>query len=153
MVSAYQIRTTHSVSFSTVSIVIFKCFIGFNNEIVVCVCDFFSSADLDDLLPPNDKDTSNADIELKSSVDVYHAVSRFLSLFKEKSPAYSERLERVCRYLLKSIESENPKLSYIGVALNKVYSIAWIHHNRMMNHIAIHIHEHFDGNVRFMLTT
>lgn len=133
MANAYQIRTTHSVSRHSLwfPFVIRKSKQNDhqNNEFLVCI---FSSAELDDLLPPNDKDTSNADIELKSSVDVYHAVSRFLSLFKEKSAAYSERLERVCRYLLKSIESENPKLSYIGVALNKEYSIAWIRHIKLL---------------------
>lgn len=89
-------------------------------------------AELDEILPPNNKDTSNADIELKSSIDVYHAVSRFLILFKEKSPAYNERLERLCRYLLASLESENPKFSYIGVALNKELSIAWIRHIKLL---------------------
>lgn len=89
-------------------------------------------AELDEILPPNNKDTSNADIKLKPSIDVYHAVSRFLILFKEKTPAYNERLERLCRYLLASLESENPKLSYIGVALNKELSIAWIRHIKLL---------------------
>lgn len=92
----------------------------------------FYRAELDDLLSINDKDTSNVDIELKSSTDVYYAVCRFLSLFKENSPAYGQRLEHLCRYLLASLESENPKLSYIGVALNKELSIAWIRHIKLL---------------------
>lgn len=92
----------------------------------------FRRSELDRLLSLNNKDESNIDIELKPSVDVYHAASRFLSLFKEKSPAYSERLEYLCRYLLASLESENPKLSYIGVALNKDHSIAWIRHIKLL---------------------
>lgn len=91
-----------------------------------------SREELDNLLPSYNKELSNADIELRSSIDIYHAVSRYLSLFKEESPAYGERLERLCRYLLASLESENPKHSYIGVALNKEYSIAWIRHIKLL---------------------
>lgn len=83
-------------------------------------------------MPPNSKDTANAEIELKSCTEVYYAASRFLSLFKEKSAAYSERLEHLCRYLLASLESENPKFSYIGVALNKDLSVAWIRHIKVL---------------------
>lgn len=86
--------------------------------------------DLDQLLPSN-KD-ANADTALKPCTDVYVAASRFLSLFKEKSPEYTERLERLCRYLLTSLESENTKLSYIGVALNKDLSLAWIRHIKLL---------------------
>jgi ubiquitin-protein ligase E3 B len=43
-----------------------------------------------------------------------------------------DRLENLCRYLLASIESESPKLSYIGVALNKVYSLSWIRHMKQL---------------------
>lgn len=89
-------------------------------------------AELDRLLSLNEKTETNTEIVLKPSVDVYHATSRFLSLFKEKSTAYSERLEHLCRYLLASLESENPKLSYIGVALNKDHSIAWIRHIKLL---------------------
>lgn len=92
----------------------------------------FFRAELDSLLSLNGKIETNTEIVLKPSVDVYHATSRFLSLFKEKSTAYSERLEHLCRYLLASLESENPKLSYIGVALNKDHSIAWIRHIKLL---------------------
>lgn len=63
---------------------------------------------------------------------MYHAANRFLLLFREKSPEHCERLEHLCRYLLASLESENPKLSYIGVALNKELSIAWIRHIKLL---------------------
>lgn len=84
---------------------------------------------MDNLLPPNNKDTTNTQIELKPCVDIYYAGNRFLSLFKER---YTERLENLCRYLLASLESENPKLSYIGVSLNKELSIAWIRHIKLL---------------------
>lgn len=43
-----------------------------------------------------------------------------------------DRLENLCRYLLASIESESPKLSYIGVALNKDNSLSWIRHIKQL---------------------
>lgn len=92
-----------------------------------------SRSELDNLLLMNSTDApANNEIPLKHSIDVYFAASRFLSLFKEKSTAYSERLERLCRYLLASLESENPKFSYIGVALNKELSITWIRHIKLL---------------------
>lgn len=89
-------------------------------------------SDLDVLLPKDFTEGLNNDIELKPCTEIYYASSRFLSLFKEKSPEYTERLERLCRYLLASLESENPKLSYIGVALNKDLSITWIRHIKLL---------------------
>lgn len=89
--------------------------------------------DLDSLLPACNKEIpSNGEIVLKPSTKVYYASCRFLSLFKEQSPMYTERLERLCRYLLASLESESPKLSYIGVALNKDLSITWIRHMKLL---------------------
>lgn len=43
-----------------------------------------------------------------------------------------DRIENLCRYLLSSIESESPKLSYIGVALNKDQSLSWIRHMKQL---------------------
>lgn len=123
-----QIRTTNSVSRTKP----FRCSMRFDSIKILFKTQWISRADLDCLLSLNDKDVANTEIVLKPSVDVYHATSRFLSLFKEKSTAYSERLEHLCRYLLASLESENPKLSYIGVALNKDLSIAWIRHIKLL---------------------
>lgn len=89
-------------------------------------------SDLDELLlNKNDASTTNG-IELKNSIDVYFATCRFLSLFRENSIEYNDRLEHLCRYLLASLESENPRHSYIGVALNKELSIAWIRHIKLL---------------------
>ena len=90
-------------------------------------------SDLDALLPPLEATESNAsDIELKPSIDIYNVSARFLTLFKESSPVYTKRLETLCRYLLATLASESPKLSYIGVALNKELSIAWIRHIKIL---------------------
>lgn len=85
--------------------------------------------EFDTLLPPVTNPTK--DIELKPCLQVYHAASHFILQWKTDSPEDSanyERLERLCRYLTASLESDSPKTSYIGVALNKDYSLAWIRH-------------------------
>ncbi|XP_062543372.1 ubiquitin-protein ligase E3B [Armigeres subalbatus] len=85
--------------------------------------------EFDTLLPPVTNPAK--DIELKPCLQVYHAASHFILQWKTDSPEKStnfERLERLCRYLTASLESDSPKTSYIGVALNKDYSLAWIRH-------------------------
>lgn len=134
LVGAYQIRKASSVSIhwlKNISTIRLHA-IGELQKWIFSFGNAHFRAKLDILLPMNNKDTSNVEIELKPSTDVYYAASRFLSLFKENSPAYSQRLEHLCRYLLASLESENPKLSYIGVALNKDLSIAWIRHIKLL---------------------
>lgn len=70
--------------------------------------------------------------DLKPSVDVYRIATRFLSRFNETNAADAERLEKLCRYLIASLASENPKTSYIGVALNKEFSHPWIRHVKQL---------------------
>lgn len=89
-------------------------------------------SDLDTILPKDCVEGLTSDIDLKPCTTVYYSSCRFLTLFKEKSPVYTERLERLCRYLLASLESESPKFSYIGVALNKELSISWIRHIKLL---------------------
>lgn len=90
------------------------------------------SDEFDALLPAECPDAANKTIELKPCKEVYFVVGRFLSSFRENDSSHAERLERLCRFLLASLESENPKLSYIGVALNKELSISWIRHIKML---------------------
>lgn len=45
---------------------------------------------------------------------------------------HCERLERLCRYLIVSLESDSTQLSYIGVALNKQLSLLWIRQIKIM---------------------
>lgn len=89
-----------------------------------------SSNDFDTLLPP--VTNPSKDIELKSALQIYQAASHFLLQWKDRDSsdcsANQDRLERLCRYLIASLESDSPKTSYIGVALNKDHSLAWIRH-------------------------
>lgn len=41
---------------------------------------------------------------------------------------HRDQLEHLCKYLIKSLESDSPKISYIGVFLNKELSLEWIKH-------------------------
>lgn len=50
----------------------------------------------------------------------------------EVTPDSRNHLERLCRYLRSSINSESPKLSYVAVALNKDYSLLWIKHMKKL---------------------
>lgn len=68
--------------------------------------------------------TSDTLIQLKPVLQVYKHISHFLFVFKANRDQL--RIEKLCRYLSKSLDSESPKLSYVGVALNKDHYIAWI---------------------------
>jgi ubiquitin-protein ligase E3 B len=46
-----------------------------------------------------------------------------------------EKWEKVCRYLLASIETDSLKFSYISVALNKEHSLSWIRHMKKVLYI------------------
>lgn len=39
-----------------------------------------------------------------------------------------ERFTKFCRYVIASLDSESPKLSYVGIALNKDHVLNWICH-------------------------
>lgn len=103
----------------------------FTENIAECFCVSFRS-ELDAFLPKDACEVADSKIELKPCIEVYNAACRFLSLFNEQSQSHTDRLERLCRYLLASLESESPKLSYIGVALNKELSISWIRHIKQL---------------------
>ncbi|XP_022906806.2 ubiquitin-protein ligase E3B [Onthophagus taurus] len=63
---------------------------------------------------------------LKPSVQVFHQVSRFMIVWQKQRD--KDRFARLCRYLIASLDSDSPKLSYVGMALNKDYVIRWISH-------------------------
>ncbi|XP_033230447.1 ubiquitin-protein ligase E3B isoform X2 [Belonocnema kinseyi] len=71
----------------------------------------------------SDNETSKA-LELKPALQVYKVISRFLIVYK--SDKDQGRVEKLCRYLVQSILSESPALSYVGVALSKEHYISWI---------------------------
>jgi ubiquitin-protein ligase E3 B len=71
-------------------------------------------------------------VELKPSLQVYHALSRYLLIWKPKDEDSRDQWERICRYLLASLDSESLKLNYISVALSKDQSLAWIRHMKQV---------------------
>ncbi|KAM0725175.1 Ubiquitin-protein ligase E3B [Formica fusca] len=72
----------------------------------------------------DDTGTDSTTIELIPALEVYRIISRFLLIYKKERD--QERIERVCRYLVLTLDSESPKISYVGVAFNKDHYISWI---------------------------
>lgn len=94
---------------------------------------FLSRQEFAETIPISEANNTD-DIELKPCLQIYHAASHYLLIAKvdEVSEEGRERLENLCRYLLVSIESESPKLSYLAVALNKDHSLSWIRHIKQL---------------------
>ena len=61
----------------------------------------------------------------RGCVESYKAARMFLYFVGRKDGA---RLETLIRYIVASLASESPKTSYVGVFLNKKYSVSWIEH-------------------------
>jgi len=60
----------------------------------------------------------------RTALEMFHVSRLFLHIF---NPLKCEALfERMLKYLLASIQLDSPKLSFIGVFLNKDFSVAWI---------------------------
>lgn len=58
--------------------------------------------------------------------------NRYLSLVKSDTDS-KDRLEGLCKYLVRSVEtSDSTKFSYVGVALQKKYSLDWIRHIKIL---------------------
>lgn len=94
---------------------------------------FLSRNDFE-IIPKSDANTSE-DIELKPNLQIYHAASYYLLITwksDKENEEDRERIENLLRYLLKSIGSESPKFSYIGIALNKDHSLSWIRHIKQL---------------------
>lgn len=106
-------------------------------EVVRKFCNFFfftSRDEFNELIPQTEANNTD-EIELKPSIKVYHVASHYLLIVwktQKETEESRERLENLCRYLLTTIESESIKLSYIGVALNKDHSLAWIRHIKQL---------------------
>ncbi|KAL1132531.1 hypothetical protein AAG570_010486 [Ranatra chinensis] len=82
------------------------------------VCSFFRE-EFDREFPDDVKE-----LEMKPALQQYRTVCRFVLIWKRERD--QERFEKLCRYLVSSVESENVRLSYVSVALNKDYSLCWI---------------------------
>lgn len=70
--------------------------------------------------------------ELATALEVYQVSSRFLTQFQLNDSDHRDRLERLCRHLNASLESESPKISCISLALNKNLSLSWIKHIKQL---------------------
>ncbi|XP_060527674.1 ubiquitin-protein ligase E3B [Cylas formicarius] len=68
--------------------------------------------------------------QLKPALEIYHQSLRLLIIWRKERD--KERFAKLCRYLVASLDSDSPKFSYVGVALNKEHVIKWISH---MNNI------------------
>jgi ubiquitin-protein ligase E3 B len=80
------------------------------------------------------------EIELKPCLQIYHALSHYLLIWKpENDSSDRESWEKICRYILKSIESDSIKFSYIAVALNKDHSLSWIRHMKKVLFICCNV--------------
>lgn len=95
--------------------------------------------DFDALLPPSQIAVSTdtaapnaAAIDLQPCLHVYPIASRFLKHFRTADASDGQRLQRLCRYLIASLDSESSRLSYVGVALQKDHSLSWIRHIKLL---------------------
>ncbi|KAI8040542.1 ubiquitin-protein ligase E3B isoform X1 [Drosophila gunungcola] len=79
------------------------------------------------------QDDKDAELEL-TAINVYPVLRRYLTQIKlDKSNVRSrERLERICRYIIKAMEAENTKLSYAALCLFKERSLPWIAHIKVL---------------------
>ncbi|XP_050345337.1 ubiquitin-protein ligase E3B [Nymphalis io] len=64
--------------------------------------------------------------ELVLALDVYRVACRLFLVFKNQRDR--KRFEKLCKYIVQSLHSESVKISYVGVFLNKEYSLRWISH-------------------------
>ncbi|CAB3228723.1 unnamed protein product [Arctia plantaginis] len=86
--------------------------------------------DFDELLPDTKslpaQDEVSQPIELIPALSVYRVTCRLFLVFKQQRD--KKRFEILCKYIVQSLHSESVKLSYVGVFLNKEYSLQWIAH-------------------------
>ena len=80
--------------------------------------------DLDQLMNNTDNATS---IELFRSVRNYLVFCHQINQDQE-----AERIEKLARALVLSLDHDNPKKSYVGVPLNKEYALTWISHMKSL---------------------
>ncbi|KZC11880.1 Ubiquitin-protein ligase E3B [Dufourea novaeangliae] len=65
---------------------------------------------------------SNA--ELKPALYMYKVIAKFLYVYRKERD--QERIEKLCRYLVSTLDSESPETSYVGLVLNKDRYKLWI---------------------------
>ncbi|XP_040567057.1 ubiquitin-protein ligase E3B [Lepeophtheirus salmonis] len=67
-------------------------------------------------------------------IDVYIASRNYLNFVPQNLNVkiYSERFEKLCAFIVNSISSESPKVSYLVVFFNKEHSLRWISHMKLI---------------------
>lgn len=91
-------------------------------------------------IPVSDPNSVELAVELRPNIQVFQAAASYLLITKnlnynvnsDEYEEHREKMENLWRYVLASIESESPKLSYVGLALNKDQSLAWIRHIKQL---------------------
>ncbi|XP_004930382.1 ubiquitin-protein ligase E3B [Bombyx mori] len=71
-------------------------------------------------------DDTQKSTELLPALSVFKSSCRLLIVFDGERDR--KRFEKLCKYITNSLHSESIKLSYVGVFLNKEYSLRWISH-------------------------
>jgi hypothetical protein len=68
-----------------------------------------------------------------NSIELFKVVRNYLTFGPEKlGSGELERMEKLARILVLSLDQNNPKKSYVGVALNKDHALAWISHMKTL---------------------
>jgi ubiquitin-protein ligase E3 B len=83
-----------------------------------------SRQEFDDTIPDVPEDGEKP--TLKPALQIYNQSCRLLLIWRKERDR--DRFEKLCRYLVNTLEYESPKFSYVGVALSKEHVIRWISH-------------------------
>lgn len=85
----------------------------------------FCRDEFDKTIPDIPEDTTTKP-NYVAAVDVYRQSYRLLLVWRKDRD--KERFLKLCRYLVSTLDLDSPKLSYVGMALNKEYVLRWISH-------------------------
>lgn len=87
---------------------------------------FFSSRQEFNAAIPDIEDDSTTKPALRPALQIYHYACKLLLIWRKERD--KEIFAKLCRYIVVTLESDSPKVSYVGLALNKEHVIRWISH-------------------------
>lgn len=87
--------------------------------------NFVCRDEFDKTIPDIPEDTTTKPNYIPA-VDIYRQSYRLLLIWRKDRD--KERFLKLCRYLVSTLDLDSPKLSYVGMALNKEYVLRWISH-------------------------
>lgn len=76
---------------------------------------FFFSEDFDSKLPEVPDDLPK--VQYEQAIEIYSQTLRLLLIWNKDRDKY--RFAKLCQYLVATLSNDSPKISYVGVALNK----------------------------------